>query len=294
MLSLPEHKNRDNFAALKEIISRLRGPDGCPWDKSQTHESLRPYLIEECYEVLQALDEGIPQKLRDELGDLLLQIMLHAQIAGEARQFDIDGVILSISNKLIHRHPHVFGDRKVKDAKEVELGWEALKQEERGQGESLLASLPGQMPALSSSQSIQRRVAGVGFDWEKVDDIMDKLTEEVAEIRGAPSQQEKANEFGDLLFTLANIARRLDIDPEMALRSANQRFSRRFAYMENICRERGLNLASLSLDEQNLLWEEAKTKSGVNWSGREGSNLRPQRPERCALPDCATPRNLLL
>jgi tetrapyrrole methylase family protein/MazG family protein len=257
---LPKDGNRDNFAALRDIIARLRGPDGCPWDKKQTHASLRPYLIEECYEVLQALDEGIPQKLRDELGDLLLQIMLHAQIAEEARQFDIDGVILSINNKLIHRHPHVFGDRKAKDAREVELGWEALKQEEREEGESLLAGLPEQMPALSWSQSIQRRVAGVGFDWEKVDDIVDKLAEEVVEIKEAPNQQEKAKEFGDLLFTLANIARRLDIDLEMALRSANQRFSRRFAYKEKVCRERGINLAGLSLNEQNALWEEAKAR----------------------------------
>ncbi|MCJ7515240.1 MAG: nucleoside triphosphate pyrophosphohydrolase [Dehalococcoidia bacterium] len=253
-------KESDRFRELKEIIARLRGPNGCPWDKKQTHASLRPFLVEESYEVLQALDEGIPKKLRAELGDLLLQIMLHAQIAAETGQFDIDDVISGISNKLIHRHPHVFGGQEVKDVVEVEQSWEALKQEERAEGESILAGMPEQMPALAYSQSMQRRVAGVGFDWEKVEEIIDKLAEEVGEIKGATNQQEKANEFGDLLFTLANIARRLDIDLEMALRSANQRFYRRFTYMEELCRQRDLNLASLSLDEQNALWEEAKRK----------------------------------
>lgn len=251
-------KKSDSFAALKEIIARLRGPDGCPWDKKQTHASLKPFLVEESYEVLQALDEGVPEKLRDELGDLLLQIMLHAQIAGEMGQFNIDDVIEGISQKLIHRHPHVFGSQKEKDVIEVEQNWEALKQEEKTEGESILSGMSEQMPALTYSQSMQRRVAGVGFDWEKVEEIIDKLTEEVTEIKQAPDQQEKAKEFGDLLFTLANVARRLDIDLEMALRSANQRFYRRFTYMEELCRERGLNLASLSLDEQNALWEEAK------------------------------------
>jgi tetrapyrrole methylase family protein/MazG family protein len=259
---LPEKENLDSFAALKEIIAKLRGPDGCPWDKKQTHASLRPYLVEECYEVLQALDEETPQKLCEELGDLLLQIMLHAQIATEAKQFDIDDVVQGISSKLIHRHPHVFGGQKVQDAGEVELNWQALKQEERGEGESLLAGAPEQMPALAYSQSIQRRVAGVGFDWDKVEEIIDKLAEEVAEVKQAPDQQERAKEFGDLLFILANVARRLDIDLEMALRSANQRFRHRFVYMEKACCERGINFGSLSLDEQNVLWEEAKRVIG--------------------------------
>ena len=228
---MPDEVDSGSFAKLRQIIAKLRSLEGCPWDRKQTHASLRPYLIEECYEVLQALDEGPPQKLCEELGDLLLQIMLHAQIATEAEQFGIDDVIHGISSKLIHRHPHVFGGQKVQDAGEVELNWEALKQEEREEGESLLAGLPEQMPALAHSQSIQRRVAGVGFDWKKVEEIIDKLAEEVAEIKQAPDQQERAKEFGDLLFTLANLARRLDIDREMALHSANQRFCRRFAYM---------------------------------------------------------------
>jgi len=258
---LPKKKS-DSFARLKEIIVRLRGPDGCPWDKKQTHASLRPFLVEESYEVLQALDESVPEKLRDELGDLLLQIMLHARIAEEAKQFDINDVIRGISDKLVHRHPHVFGGQKASGIEEVEKNWEALKQEERTEGESILASMSEQMPALTYSQSMQRRAAGVGFDWQRVDEIIDKLAEEVGEIKQAENQQEKANEFGDLLFTLANIARRLDIDLEMALRSANKRFYHRFTRMETICRERGLNLAKLSLDEQNSLWEEAKNIVG--------------------------------
>ena len=255
---MPDEADSGGFAKLRQIIAKLRGPEGCPWDRKQTHASLKPYLIEECYEVLQVLDEGAPQELCEELGDLLLQIMLHAQIATEAGQFSIDDVIHGISNKLIHRHPHVFGGQKVQDAGEVELNWEALKQEEREEGESLLAGAPEQMPALAYSQSIQRRVAGVGFDWEKVEEIIDKLAEEVAEIKQAPDQQERAKEFGDLLFTLVNVARRLDIDLEMALRSANQRFCRRFAHMEEACRNRGVSFGSLSFDEQNVLWEEAK------------------------------------
>lgn len=257
---MPDKDKLDSFVALKEIIARLRAPDGCPWDRKQSHASLKPYLIEEAYEVLQALEEGLPQKICEELGDLLLQIMLHAQIAAEAGQFSIDDVVESIGSKLLHRHPHVFGGDKVKDAEEVKLNWETLKQEERAENESLLSGVPEQMPALAYSQSIQRRVAGVGFDWEKVEEIIDKLAEEVAEIKQAADYQERVEEFGDLLFTLGNIARRLDVDLEMALRSANQRFRCRFAYMEEVCRDRGIGLGSLSLDEQDALWEEAKQK----------------------------------
>ncbi len=251
-----------DFASLKDIVARLRSPDGCPWDKKQTHASLQPFLIEECYEVLQAIEEGEPQGLCEELGDLLLQIMLHAQIASEAGQFDIDDVVASIAGKLVHRHPHVFGSEEVKEAKQVELNWEVLKQEEKGTEESLLSGVPEMMPALAYSQSVQRRAAAVGFDWEKVDEILDKLAEEVAEIKRASSQQERVEEFGDLLFTLANIARRLNIDLETALRSANRRFCQRFKYMEQVCRERGIEISSLSLEEQNALWEEAKAKVG--------------------------------
>ncbi len=205
--TLTEESKATQFTELKAIIARLRSPEGCPWDRQQSHESLRPFLIEECYEVLQAIEECPPPKLCEELGDLLLQIMLHAQIASEDGQFTIEDVIRGINDKLIHRHPHVFSDVEVKDAAEVRHNWEALKNAERQDNGSLLDSVPRTMPALSYSQSVQRRVASVGFDWEKTEDILDKLAEEVAEIIKAPDKEEKAREFGDLLFVLVNIAR---------------------------------------------------------------------------------------
>jgi len=246
---------------LVDIIARLRAPDGCPWDRKQTHASLRENLLEECYEVLEALDEGDSGKLRDELGDLLMQVILHTQIATEAGEFELGDVVKGINTKLIHRHPHIFGSQKVKDADEVALNWEVLKREEREPDTSILESVPKQMPALGYSQAIQRRVAKVGFDWEDVDGVIDKLAEEVGEFKRAETKEQKAGEFGDLLFTLANIARRLGVDLEAALRQANRRFYRRFSYMEEVCRKRGVNLGELSFDEQNALWEEAKKKA---------------------------------
>ena len=257
-MSLPQKLNQ--FATLVDIIARLRAPDGCPWDRKQTHGSLRENLLEECYEALEALDEEDSEKLCDELGDLLMQVVLHAQIAAEAGEFELGDVLSSINAKLIHRHPHIFGSLKVKDAREVALNWEVLKQEEREAGTSILASVPKQMPALGYSQEIQRRVAQVGFDWEDIDGVIDKLAEEVGEFKRADSQARRAEEFGDLLFTLANIARRLGVDLEAALRQANQRFYHRFTYMEEVCRQRGLNFGGLSFDEQNDLWEEAKKR----------------------------------
>jgi len=255
-LSLPEDLSQ--FATLVDIIARLRAPDGCPWDRKQTHASLRENLLEECYEVLEALDEGDSEKLCDELGDLLMQIVLHTQIATEAGEFELGDVISGINAKLIHRHPHIFGSEKVKDAEEVALNWEVLKREERAPDTSILESVPQQMPALGYSQEIQRRVAQVGFDWEDVDGVIDKLAEEVGEFKRAETEERKAEEFGDLLFTLANIARRLGVDLEAELREANRRFYRRFSYMEEVCRQRGVNLGDLSFEEQNALWEEAK------------------------------------
>jgi len=257
-MSLPLNLNQ--FATLVAIIAKLRAPDGCPWDRKQTHASLRKNLLEECYEVLEALDEGNPDRLCDELGDLLMQVVLHTQIATEAGEFEVGDVISNINAKLVHRHPHIFSSKKVKNAEEVALNWEVLKQEERGADTSILASAPKQMPALAYSQQIQHRVAQVGFDWEDINGVIDKLAEEVSEFKQADSCRQKEMEFGDLLFTLANIARRLGIDLEAALRQANKRFYQRFAYMEKLCHQRGLNLAQLSFAEQNTLWEEAKKK----------------------------------
>jgi len=255
-LPVPEDMNK--FDSLVGVIARLRSPDGCPWDREQTHASLRDNLLQECYEALEALDEGDVAKLREELGDLLMQVVLHAQIAAEDGEFELQDVIRGIGEKLIRRHPHVFGEVEVKDAREVLQNWEALKSGEREEGSSMLDSVPKEMPALSYSQELQRRVARVGFDWDDTGGVIRKLVEEVRELEEAENQEQKASEFGDLLFTLANVATHLGIDLESALRETNRRFYRRFAYMEGICRKRGLTLSGLSFDEQNALWEEAK------------------------------------
>ena len=250
------------FDAFVEIIARLRAPDGCPWDWQQTHASLRENLLTECYEVLEALDEGDADKLCEELGDLLLQIVLHAQIAKDDGEFEISDVIKSISTKIINRHPHIFGSTKVASAEEVMHNWEALKREEREEGVSMLEGVPRQMPALGYAYEISRRVARVGFDWEDTEGIIDKLVEEVKELKEADNQTEKEQEFGDLLFTLVNVARREGVDSEAALREANRKFYRRFSFMEELCRQRGLDFHELSFDEQNDLWEEAKRGVG--------------------------------
>jgi tetrapyrrole methylase family protein/MazG family protein len=247
-----------SFAALEDIVARLRAPGGCPWDRKQTHASLKPYLIEEAYELLQALDDEDKKKLCEELGDLLLQIMLHARMASEDGEFDMSDVVRGIATKLIRRHPHVFGDSDAGDADEVAQEWEALKQDERKPDDSLLSSVPGGMPALSYSHSIQRRAASVGFDWKEFAGVLEKLAEEVRELGEASTHQQKVHEFGDLLFALVNVARWQDVDLEEALRLSNERFCRRFRQMEEDCRERGVSLHSLSLEELDELWEKAK------------------------------------
>ena len=252
-------ENLEQFNTLVEIIAKLRAPDGCPWDRQQTHASLRKTFLQECYEVLGALDSGDSEELREELGDLLLHVVLQTQIAAESGEFEIDDVIRGINTKLIHRHPHVFGLKKVKNIEEVWQNWEALKKEEKGDDTSILASVPGEMPALGYSQEIQQRVAKVGFDWKDDEGVIEKLSEEVSELKQAEGEQE-AEEFGDLLFTLANIARRRGIDLEAALREANRKFYQRFTRMEEVCRQRGINFADLSFAKQNELWEEAKRR----------------------------------
>jgi tetrapyrrole methylase family protein / MazG family protein len=262
----------EEFQRLVEIIRRLRGKDGCPWDRQQSHSSLREFLLEESYETLEALDEADNQKLCQELGDLLLQIVLHCQIAAENLEFQLEDVLKTINNKLIRRHPHVFGGRPVESAAEVSHNWEEIKKQERGGRNSMLDSVPHQMPALAYSMDIQRRVQQVGFDWENIDGVIDKLVEEVNELRQSNNEAEKADEFGDLLFTLVNVARRLGLDPEASLRQANRKFYRRFAYMERLCRERGCELGRLSFNEQNKLWDEAK-------KGVKAENPKNSQPE---------------
>jgi tetrapyrrole methylase family protein/MazG family protein len=257
---LPE-KHSSEFDDLVNIIAKLRGPDGCPWDRKQTHLSLREFLLQESYEVLEALDEEDSKKLCQELGDLLLQIILHAQIASENREFDLAEVLNNINTKLIRRHPHIFGDKKVTSAEEVSHNWEEIKKAEKSNSSSILEGVPRQMPGLAYSQEIQRRAAQAGFDWENIEGVIEKLAEEVNEFQKSSGQAEKTEEFGDLFFTLVNVARRMGIDPEASLRQANRKFYRRFTEMERLCRERGLNLSQLSFEEQNGLWDEAKKLS---------------------------------
>ena len=248
----------EKFETFVSIIARLRAPDGCPRDKEQTHKSLRENLLSETYEVLEALDNGDKEELCEELGDLLLQIVLHAQIAKDDKEFEIGDVIKSISSKIVRRHPHIFGSRKVKDAEEVMHNWEALKKEEREEGVSMLAGVPKQMPALGYAYEISRRAVRVGFEWENLEGVIDKVIEEIKEIKAAAGPEEKSQEFGDLLFTLVNVARWEGIDPEAALREANQKFYKRFAHMEELCRKRNIDFAKLTFKEKDELWEEAK------------------------------------
>lgn len=255
-MKVPE--NLDRFETLVAIMAQLRAPEGCPWDRKQTHASIRENLLEETYEVLEAIDLDDPARLREELGDLLMQIVFHAGMAAEAGQFNIGDVIRGISEKLVYRHPHIFGSVRVGGAEEVALNWEALKQAEREEGASRLAGVPASLPALAYSQSIQRRAARAGFDWPDTSGVIEKVAEEVGEIQSAAGDEERAREFGDLLFTLVNFARRMGIESEAALREANRRFYRRFTRIEELARERGKQLDKLTLAQLDELWEEAK------------------------------------
>ncbi len=246
-----------SFDALKEIVARLRRE--CPWDREQTHFSLRANLLEECYEALEALDQQDPGKLRLELGDLLMQVLLHARIAEDGGDFTLEEVIRGIATKLVHRHPHVFGEKKALDKEGVLDQWDRLKAGEGGG--SLLENVPPSLPALAYGQEIQVRAARQGFDWEGVEGVVEKLDEEVKEVLQASTPEERGRELGDLLFTLVNMGRKLGLDMEGTLRQANRRFLRRFRYMEDLCRQRGLSFASLSLQDKEALWQEAKAKS---------------------------------
>ena len=238
------------------------GPGGCPWDAEQTHESLKRNLLEECYETLEAIDAGEPMALADELGDILVQVAFHADIARAAGQFDIADVLTAINRKLVRRHPHVFAAASVSDARQVERNWEQLKAEERrqaGQPEpSAMDSVPPALPALSAAQLIQDRAARFGFDWDDADGPLDKLVEEVGEFRNAATDAERVDEFGDVLFALVNVARWSGIQAEDALRQANLKFRNRYRQMERLAAARGLDLASLPLDRKEDLWQEAK------------------------------------
>ncbi|MGC8874650.1 MAG: nucleoside triphosphate pyrophosphohydrolase [Chloroflexia bacterium] len=258
-------------ATLEWICAKLRGPGGCPWDREQTHASLRNNLLEECYEVLDALDRGDLEDLRQELGDLLMQIFLHAQLAREEGAFDLGDVLAEINAKLIRRHPHVFGAIHAPDSRTVLRNWEAIKAAERcaegTDGGSLLDGLPRALPALAFAQAVGRRVARVGFDWTRVEEVWAKVQEEMEELRRAETEEERAEELGDLLFALVNLARWLGIDAEDALRTTNSKFCRRFAWLESEAARRGVPLERMPMSDMDALWEEAKRREASDETG---------------------------
>jgi tetrapyrrole methylase family protein / MazG family protein len=261
---IPPLAHAGSLASYQDVVARLRAPGGCPWDREQTHQTLRTHLIEESYEVLAALDADNPALLQEELGDLLLQILLHAQIANEGGDFKlIDSVQVAIE-KLVRRHPHVFGTAQADTPDEVLRSWEQIKRAERGEEDfrSMLAGINKALPALAQALEVQRRVARVGFDWPGPEPVADKVREELEELAEAEAPEERVAEFGDLLFSLVNLARWHDIDAESALREANARFMRRFADLERQAAEAAVALEEMSLEQMDALWEEAKRNEG--------------------------------
>jgi len=260
-LYIPPLSQPGAFETFQDTIAHLRAPDGCPWDREQTHASLRRNLLEETYEVLAALDAEDAAALREELGDLLLQIVLHSQIAVEEGEFSMADVIAAIDAKIKRRHPHVFGDVQVAGVEDVFVNWEAIKKAERAEtdkSQSALEGVPLSLPALTQAEAYSDRAARVGFDWPNIEGVLDKVAEEVNELRQATDPQTRANEFGDLLFALVNVARWMQIDPEAALRSANARFANRFRQVEAQARAELRDLKGMSLADLDRLWELAK------------------------------------
>ncbi|MFN3928761.1 MAG: nucleoside triphosphate pyrophosphohydrolase, partial [Thermoflexus sp.] len=257
------------FETFQDTIAHLRSPEGCPWDREQTHQSLRSNLLEEAYEVLEALDADDPQRLKEELGDLLLQIVFHSQIAVESGEFSMAEVIAHVNEKIRRRHPHVFGDVQVSGVRQVLENWERIKQQEKaeqGQRTSALDGIPKGLPALAQAAAYGERAARLKFDWSDADGVLEKLQEEIREIAAA-SPDHRAAEFGDLLFTLAQLARHWGIDPEAALREANARFAHRFRRMEAIAAAQGRRLDELSPEELDQLWGQVKLEEGTGTPG---------------------------
>ena len=260
------------FEGLVQIMAKLRGPDGCPWDREQDFRSLRPMLVEEVYEVIEAIDREDHPGLAEELGDLLLHVVFHARLGEEAGDFDIDTVIDGISKKLVRRHPHVFGNVSASTTADVLDNWEAIKIREKAdagnQNSLLLDGIPAKLPALHEAHKISSRVARVGFDWDHIDGVFEKLHEEIDELRAAiaepesqTNRQEVESELGDIFFVLVNIARFLDLDSESALKTANRKFRSRFDYVERALRQAGKAPSQWLPDEMEALWQEAKAQT---------------------------------
>ncbi len=259
---LTDDEQHDGFARVMSIMRRLRRPGGCPWDAEQTHASLKRYLLEEAYEVLEAIDSGSDEHLKEELGDLLLQPVFHAVIAEERGGFTMDDLLDNLAEKLIRRHPHVFADAEIIDSQAQVANWEKIKKAEKGdERRSALSGVPPHLPALLKAQKITEKAARVGFDWERIDQVMAKVMEELHEVEEALASGDQAQieaELGDLLFAIVNLGRFLALDTEEALRKTITRFQRRFHYIEERLHHRGITLHEATLGEMETLWQEAK------------------------------------
>lgn len=261
-LYFPPKPQHTSLIAFRELVAHLRAPEGCPWDREQTHQTLKSNLLEETYEVLDAIEGGDPADLEEELGDLLLQIVLHAQISEEAEEFSLDDVVRGIHEKITFRHPHVFTDLEVGGVKDVLQNWEKLKSKERENNhkkkDSVLASVPRALPSLLLAQNYQSRAARVGFDWPEVEPVLDKVIEEVGELREAQTKEQQEAELGDLFFALVNVSRWYGFNAEDALRKMTMRFYHRFRFIEKEAVRSGRKVTDLTLEEMDSLWEQAK------------------------------------
>jgi len=254
-----------DFKELLNIMEKLRGEKGCPWDKEQTRESLKPYIVEEVYELLDAIEENDPEKIKEELGDLLFQIVFQSQIARENKEFDMSDIIDMIAKKMVSRHPHVFGNTTCSTSDEVVAQWEVQKKREGKLRESILEGVPETLPSLLRAHRLQKRAAGVGFDWERADDVFKKLDEELKEFKEALGTKNKdmiEDELGDIFFMLVNISRFIGVNPEDAHRKTISKFIHRFRYIEMKAAEQSRTLSDMTLDEMDKLWDEAKSREG--------------------------------
>jgi MazG family protein len=242
---------------LSKIVAQLRSPNGCPWDREQTHQSLKPHLLEECYELIDAIDAGDDTELKEELGDLLLQVVLHSQMAAEENRFTLDEVASVIADKLVHRHPHVFGEMRLPNSEAVLNQWDKIKRTEKIERISALDGVPRGLPALARAQKIQEKAARIGFDWNDPAGPLEKIHEELREVETTP-ESKLEEEIGDLLFAVVNLARKKNLDAEQTLNLATTKFVNRFREMEQLAKERGLEIGSLSLEKMDELWEAIK------------------------------------
>ena len=259
--------SKSPFERLVVLLAILRSPEGCNWDRAQTHQTLIPYLIEESYEVVDTIESGRMGDLREELGDLLVQVVFHAQLATERGEFSINDTIIDVVDKLVRRHPHVFGEKKDLDPQQVRDQWERIKTK-TGEKKSVLSGIPKSMPALTMAFRIGEKAGGAGFDWKNASDVLEKIEEEVKEVTeamqspGAQQHDQLSDEIGDLLFAVASLARKAKIDPEYALKKSLQKFTNRFALMERFLTERGERLEDHTLEELEAIWQSVKRESG--------------------------------